>query len=222
MQATDVYMATRNARVVLIDDDGIRAVMTGSWLVQMGWPEVYVLDGSLANRALVRGTHPPEIPGLEQAKVPTIASAELNTLLKRDEAIVVDLAPSIAYEQGHIPGAWFAVRARLPKSLARLPQRGMLVFTSPDGILAHLASAELTQDRFKEVRVLDGGTAAWRAAGLPLTTGREAMADTPDDCWRRPYDPYAGEGARERYLRWEIDLVQQIEREGDVGFRVPS
>ena len=222
VQATDVYMATRNARVVLIDDDGIRAVMTGSWLVQMGWPEVYVLDGSLANRALVRGTHPPEIPGLEQAKVPTIASAELNTLLKRDEAIVVDLAPSIAYEHGHIPGAWFAVRARLPKSLARLPQRGMLVFTSPDGILAHLASAELTQDRFKEVRVLDGGTAAWRAAGLPLTTGREAMADTPDDCWRRPYDPYAGEGARERYLRWEIDLVQQIEREGDVGFRVPS
>jgi hypothetical protein len=36
----------------------------------------------------------------------------------------------------------------------------------------------------------------------------------------QPYDPYAGEGARERYLRWEIDLVHQIEREGDVGFRV--
>ena len=40
VQATDAYMATRNARVVLIDDDGVRAVMTGSWLVQMGWPEV--------------------------------------------------------------------------------------------------------------------------------------------------------------------------------------
>jgi len=57
---------------------------------------------------------------------------------------------------------------------------------------------------------------------LPLANGREAMADTPDDCWRRPYDPYAGEGARERYLRWEIDLVHQIEREGDIGFRIPA
>src|SRR5204862_6752132 len=45
VQATDAYMATRNARIVLADDDGVRAVMTGSWLVQMGWPEIYVLDG---------------------------------------------------------------------------------------------------------------------------------------------------------------------------------
>jgi hypothetical protein len=47
------------------------------------------------------------------------------------------------------------------------------------------------------------------------------MADTPDDCWRRPYDAYAAPGARERYLKWEVELVQQIEREGDVGFRLP-
>jgi len=50
--------------------------------------------------------------------------------------------------------------------------------------------------------------------------GREAVADEPDDCWRRPSDPYSDEGARERYLRWEIDLVRQIEREEDLGFRV--
>lgn len=48
------------------------------------------------------------------------------------------------------------------------------------------------------------------------------MADTPDDCWRRPYDPYAREGARERYLKWEIELVHQLDREGDIGFRVPG
>jgi hypothetical protein len=48
------------------------------------------------------------------------------------------------------------------------------------------------------------------------------MADTPDDCWRRPYDPYAAPDARERYLRWEIELIRQIEREGDIGFRVSA
>jgi rhodanese-related sulfurtransferase len=110
VQATDVYMARRNSRIVLIDNDGVRAVMTRSWLVQMGWPEVYVLDGGLAGRPLVRGTPAPEIPGLDQAKAATIAAAELKALLDREDAVVLDLAPSIAYEQGHIPGAWF-VRA---------------------------------------------------------------------------------------------------------------
>jgi len=222
VQATDAYMATRNARVVLVDNDGVRAVMTGSWLVQMGWPEVYVLDGGLAGRPLVRGFVAPEIPGLDQAHAAKVTTTELKTLIDREKAVVVDLALSIAYEQGHIPDAWFSVRARLPESLERVPQRQVLVLTSPDGILARLAAAELGDCAFRDVRVLDGGTAAWRAAGFPLANGREAMADTPDDCWRRPYDPYAGEGARERYLRWEIDLVHQIEREGDIGFRIPG
>jgi rhodanese-related sulfurtransferase len=222
VQATDTYMATRNARVVLVDDDGVRSVMTGSWLVQMGWPEVYVLDGGLAGRPLVPGRRVPVIPELDEADVPVIDAAELKRLLDAGEAALVDLAPSITYEAGHIPGAWFAVRARLPGSLAKLPRRPVLVLTSPDGVLAKLAAAELADPGFPAVYVLDGGTDAWREAGLPLATGREAMADTPDDCWRRPYDPYAGEGARERYLKWEIELVHQIEREGDTGFRVPA
>jgi rhodanese-related sulfurtransferase len=222
VQATDVYMATRNGRVVLVDDDGVRAVMTGSWLAQMGWPEVYVLDGGLAGRSLVPGRRQPVIPELDEIDVATIDAAELKRLIDAGDATVVDLAPSIAYEAGHIPSAWFAVRARLPGSLAKSPRRPVLVLTSPDGVLARLAAAELADPGFPAVYVLDGGTEAWRQGGLPLATGREAMADTPDDCWRRPYDPYAGEGARERYLKWEIELVHQIEREGDVGFRVPE
>ncbi|HJU16678.1 MAG TPA: rhodanese-like domain-containing protein [Stellaceae bacterium] len=222
VQATDAYMATRNARIVLVDDDGVRAVMTASWLIQMGFSEVYARAGGLAGQTLVRGPEEREIPGLDGPAAATIAPAALQEWIDRGGAALVDLAPSIAYEQGHIPGAFFAVRARLSRSLARVPRRPVLVLTSPDGIVARLAAAELADPGFAEVRVLDGGTAAWRAAGLPLAQGREAMADEPDDCWRRPYDPYAGADARQRYLRWEIDLVHQIEREGDVGFRIPG
>ena len=222
VQATDAYMATRNARIVLTDDDGVRAVMTGSWLVQMGWPEVYVLAGGLKGRQLVQGMPKTVIPELDAAAAATISPAELQALVEKGEASVADLAPSLAYEAGHIPGAWFAVRARLPRSLDRVPKRRLLVLTSPDGALAWLAAAELEDCGFADIRVLGGGTAAWRAAGLPLATGREAMADTPDDCWRRPYDPYAAPDARERYLRWEIELIRQIEREGDIGFRVSA
>ncbi len=222
VQATDAYMATRNARIVLVDDDGIRAVMTGSWLAQMGWPEIYVLQGGLAGRQLVQGVPAVVTPELESAAVATISPAELKPLIDEGQATIVDLAPSIAYEAGHIPGAWFAVRARLPYSLDKVPKRRRLVLTSPDAALARLAAAELGDCGFADIRVLQGGTAAWRAAGLPLATGREAMADTPNDCWRRPYDPYAAPDARERYLKWEIELVHQIEREGDIGFRIPG
>jgi rhodanese-related sulfurtransferase len=47
VQETDVFAPVRGARIALIDDDGVRASMTASWLAQMGW-EVYVIDGAQA------------------------------------------------------------------------------------------------------------------------------------------------------------------------------
>jgi hypothetical protein len=69
--------------------------------------------------------------------------------------------------------------------------------------------------------VLAGGTASWRAAGLPIETGDTRMADAADDAWYRPYDRKSGvEAAMKDYLSWEIDLVAQIERDGDARFRI--
>src|SRR4051812_1596923 len=75
VQATDAYMATRNARIVLVDDDGVRAVMTGSWLVQMGWPEGHVLDGGLAGRALGTGGRGAGFSALYENDVAAVAAA---------------------------------------------------------------------------------------------------------------------------------------------------
>lgn len=43
VQETDVTAAVRGARILLSDDDGVRANMSASWLAQMGW-EAWVLD----------------------------------------------------------------------------------------------------------------------------------------------------------------------------------
>jgi len=43
VQQTEITATVRGARIVLADNDGIRANMTGSWLAQMDW-EVVVLD----------------------------------------------------------------------------------------------------------------------------------------------------------------------------------
>ncbi|VFS74818.1 Uncharacterised protein [Raoultella terrigena] len=42
MQETDHHASVRGARIVALDDDGVRAAITASWLAQMGW-EVAVL-----------------------------------------------------------------------------------------------------------------------------------------------------------------------------------
>ncbi|WP_419917165.1 rhodanese-like domain-containing protein [Candidatus Poriferisodalis sp.] len=47
VQATDEYLATRGARVVLADGDGIGATMTASWLIQMGWDACVLEPGWL-------------------------------------------------------------------------------------------------------------------------------------------------------------------------------
>src|SRR5205823_12352964 len=115
--------------------------------VQMGWPEVYVLAGGLKGRQLVPGMPKAAIPELDALAIATVSPAELQALIENGEASVVDLAPSLAYEAGHIPGAWFAVRARLPRSLDRVPKRRVLVLTSPDAALARFAAAERSEER---------------------------------------------------------------------------
>jgi len=218
VQATDAYVGTRNARLVLCDSDGVRARMTASWLVQMGLREVHVLEGTAG--ASEQGPEPRRIRGLDAADVPAIAPAELAPLLTRRAAVVVDLANSLTYRERHIPGAWFAIRARLAEALPRLPAEGMMVLTSPAGVLARLAAAELAALTPRPVRVLAGGTAAWVAAGQQLASGDEHLAAVPNDVWRRPYDQGGGaEAAMNAYLTWEVGLLDQIARDGDASFR---
>jgi len=217
VQGTDEYVGVRNARIVLVDDSGVRATMTASWLVQMGWPEVAVLDDALAVD-LATGPDPAaaEVPEAE-----TIDAQTLKQALDAGGCAVVDFATSLQYRAGHIPGAAFAVRARLPEDAAKLPPAERAVATSPDGIHARFAAADLAAATGKPVQVLDGGTKAWRDAGFPVTEGFEHLASANDDVWYKPYDHDDGdpETHMRAYLEWEVDLVRQIERDGTANFR---
>jgi rhodanese-related sulfurtransferase len=221
VQATDKYAATRNSRMVLVDDNNVRATMTASWLLQMGWKDVVVLEGGLSGDWLETGPRRAEIPGLHDAGVDEISPRELETLLANDTAVLIDLGPSPEYRQGHIPGAWFAVRSRLEKALETVPTKSRLVLTSGDGVIAWLVAGEAEELVSQPVSVLTGGTAAWAWAGLPLTKGEENMADTTNDVWLRPYDRLSGvEDAMKTYLSWEGDLVEQLQRDGSTKFRL--
>jgi len=219
VQATDEYVGVRGARLVLTDDDGVRATMSASWLIQMGWDDVYVLDGSSVPGDRETGPWRPPVLGIDDTVCVTMSAAELKAALKAGEAMVCDLAGSLAYRKGHIPGAWFTIRSRLPQNLSKLPQATLLVLTSKHGLLARLAADEAAASGRHPgvgaaVENLDG------AAGYALEEGFTHMADEPEDRWYKPYDLDEGnaDGMRE-YLTWEVDLVGQIERDGTARFR---
>jgi len=220
VQATDLYVGTLNARIVLVDDNGVRATMTASWLIQMGWSDVYVLAGALLNDALEKGHYQPPVLGLDGLVTDDIDPAGLKALLERGEAVVVDLARSPTYRKGHIPGAWFAVPSRLAAGIAKVPAARHLVLTSEDARVARLFARDASAARGGGVKVLAGGTAAWIAAGYPLAEGEENMADVTDDVWLRPYERKGDQRAAAiEYLSWEVDLVAQIKRDGTTRFR---
>ena len=65
VQATDEYVATRHARIVLFDDEQVRAVMTASWLIQLGWRDVHVYGGAIGDWPVETGPRPPAAPDIE-------------------------------------------------------------------------------------------------------------------------------------------------------------
>jgi rhodanese-related sulfurtransferase len=221
VQATDAYVGTLNARLVLIDDDGIRSLMTASWLLQLGWPEVYAMPNALAGASLETGPEARQTLSAHDARSRTISPKDLKPLLDKGGALVIDLGTSLQYRGAHIPGARWAIRSRLASVLPSLPAHDHIVVTSADGRLAELGALDLAALTKAEVRALEGGTAAWRAAGLPLIAGTEHMTCPPEDVWYRPYDKAQDrEAAMREYLSWEVDLVRQVERDGDARFKV--
>jgi rhodanese-related sulfurtransferase len=220
IQATDQYVGTFGARIVLVDDLEVRAAMTGSWLRQMGYADVFVLTE--------KGTEtgypvPPLLDAGMAADLPRDAAidcAGLSELLARHAATVVDLAMSRDYLNGHIPGAWFAIRTRLDRAFKTIPHDGTLVLTSEDGVLASLAVSEARALTARPVRYLSGGNAAWRSAGHPFSTEAK-MADEPVDQWRKPYERSGNAKAMmQEYLDWEVDLLPRIKRDGSLQFEL--
>jgi rhodanese-related sulfurtransferase len=214
VQATDHYVGTLGARIVLVDDAEVRAVMTASWLRQMGWRDVFVLAEAGTETIAIE---PQPLAGVNAEL--SISCAELHALLAENAATVVDVSLSGAYRKAHIPGAWFAIRSRLKRALAKVALRGSLVLTSEDGMVAGLAAPEASALTDAPVRYLAGGNQAWRNAGYSLAAEPLRMADEAVDMWLKPYERSRDTTKAMRdYLTWEIDLLARVERDGSAKF----
>jgi rhodanese-related sulfurtransferase len=225
VQETDHHAPVRGARLVLADDDGVRAAMSASWLAQMGW-EVYVVEPAATMTSQAPGTPAP--PGATGHAADEVLPATLSQLLTQSPGAVavIDVSNSARYARSHIPGAWFAIRAQLAQALSCIPAAHRYVVTGDDSLLATFAAQDLqmlldTRGKDEEALVLAGGNAAWSAAGLPVDSSMARYATPPTDRYRRPYEGTgAPEKAMQDYLDWEYGLVAQLERDGTHCFNV--
>lgn len=118
---------------------------------------------------------------------------------QRDGAVLVDIRPARQrQDSGEIPGALIIERNVLewrfdPRHEARLPIADRydlpVVVLCQEGYTSSLAAAALQQLGLHRATDLAGGFAAWRAAGLPITSSAvtaSGTTQTPSTTTRTP------------------------------------
>jgi rhodanese-related sulfurtransferase len=229
------YVGTHNSRVVLIDNDQVRATVAASWINQIGWAEVFVLQDALSAEQLESGPVPRgKVLGLPESGYELISPAQLDSeRTSGADVAILDLQPSTgvtvldpqatgSYRQGHVPGASFAIRSRLVDTVDEIPGEGRIVLVSEDDTIARFAAAELAEFTSRPVAVLEGGIEAWQKAGLALESDAERFLHTPDDLVRsgwRETDPEEQKAGFRWYLGWELGLPAQLREDDTVPFR---
>jgi 3-mercaptopyruvate sulfurtransferase SseA len=217
IQATDAWIGVKGARMVLADDELVRAPVVAGWLRQLGH-EACVLDGGLAAAATLDWPRPqpPSLPA-----PPRITATELARVLDDAAVQIIDLRPAMTFRQGHIAQARWSIRPRI----AAAASRGIkTVLVADERSVATLSALDLREAGITDIRLLAGDVAAWRDAGLPIVTTPDHPADA--DCIDFLFFVHRRhEGdveAARQYLAWETGLLDQLDPQERGAFRVAT
>jgi len=100
--------------------------------------------------------------------------SELPLLANQPGALVVDLSAIAEFEKGHIAGSRNILPSQFDPAgkLLAGARQSPVVLVCRNGMASASAAGKLKKAGFEQVYWLDGGIAAWQAAGLPLVKGR--------------------------------------------------
>jgi rhodanese-related sulfurtransferase len=104
--------------------------------------------------------------------VKTVTSEALQARMERGERFqMIDVRPADEYAAGHIPCAVNLPMDQVESRLDDIHHRDPVVLVCQSGRRATL-TRDLLAPHLNDLLVLEGGTAAWGRAGLPLVHGR--------------------------------------------------
>jgi rhodanese-related sulfurtransferase len=205
IQATDQFVGVRNARIVLYDSDGVRAITVASWLKQMGH-DVAVLQEGIESKVNL-----PTIQIDHTLGLATIKTAELYQIYQTDSVTVLDIRGSMQYRKTHLPRSIWAIRPRLQEIIRSAKES--VVIISDDPALTYGAILELTG--------FDLNIHVYELEGVRFPKEFETISSEtipPDiDCIDFLFfvhDRHDGnKDAARRYLEWETSLIAQLDQD---------
>jgi rhodanese-related sulfurtransferase len=213
VQATDNFVAVRGGTLLFACDGTVRSSMTASWFRQMGFPNVYVLDGGTnawtgAGLTLETGAQDETPFGFDAARkrVEAMQPEAADAFLKHEGPAIIFAGTSDEFARGHITGSRWLSRSWLEPRVSEVaPMNRAVLVTCANGVESVLAASTLLELGYGGVRVVAGGIEAWRKAGLAVATGLEGVTDPPNDILpvRRSYAEMLN------YLRWEEALGEK-------------
>ena len=209
VQRSDEVAVVKNCPIVFVCDHKARATLTASWYRQMGFRDVYAVNGGTAawvasGRALESGAA--ELPAgydTVRAKLKPISPTELQGSHGR-AVIFVDTSQDFA--RAHVPGARWVPRGWMELWIDGIvPTKSTPVtVTCVDGRASVLAGATLRDLGYTDVSYLDGGMEAWQKHGLPIERGLSGVMTPPTDVVLAGPDRNFAD--MQNYLRWEEAL----------------
>jgi rhodanese-related sulfurtransferase len=200
----------KNCPVVFTCDRRARATYAASWYRQMGFQEVYALDGgtvawAASGSALEKGM-PEELPAGYAAARATVKLVSPQELHASPPPAVIFVDTSQDFARGHVPGARWVPRGWLELWIGDIvPAKDTpLTVTCLDGRSSVLAGATLKELGYQHISVLDGGMVVWQKAGLPVEKGLAGVMAPPTDVVLSGPDRNFAD--MQNYLRWEEAL----------------
>ncbi|CAG9251788.1 conserved hypothetical protein [Paraburkholderia unamae] len=242
VQATDRWLATRGATVVLVDDDGIRATPTALRLRQMGW-DAHVLttvarspgwtkpgtqasgDTPVGVATVVpdpdRAAYVSRLRGSIPRYLPEIGVTEARIWLDAG-ATGISFDSSGDYLERHPAGFLWANRVEVAHLIDALRAGRRFVLFSGDTASAQLAGLDLLeglpQAAQGRLAVLAGGMQAWTGAGLPVERADPGSLDRVrriDHLYWLHRRRQGDQQEMREYLAWEHSLLARIDQSGE-------
>lgn len=209
VQRADDFIAVPGAPVVFVDDGDARAPLAAYWYRQMGFPDVSFLTGGMpawTGAGLEKRTGRDFRCARSLDAIRSAADFRSpETAFDGAMPVVIDIRTSRDFAAGHIPEANWIPRGWLEAAVAvaaALDDPILLVAKQDEQAL--LASETLRKLGYREVRILNGGMAAWSKSGMQVDEGIDEKSPFLPDLLLPPYDK--GLEEMQRYLDWEIRL----------------
>lgn len=223
VQATDQYVGIRGARIVVFDQENVRAPAMASWLAMLGW-EVAVCESALTHAWKQALPNNQDI-GIEASSLGIACkqadSTQIPSIVNAG-GILIDLRSSMKFRESHIKGAIWSIRPLLSTIADRYEGKHVIVLAE-ERLIGLLAAKDLTELGAKQVSINVETPEIWAKMGLAL----ESTPYNPPDAECIDYlffvhDRHDGnKNAARQYLAWEMNLLAQIDEQERDGFRLP-